>query len=45
MIHEHSSKPIEVGQAIDRNNLVNAMGRMLYPYFWLFADMATTVLL
>ena len=45
MIHEHSSKPIELGQAIDRNHLVNALGRMLYPRFWLFADIATSVLL
>lgn len=45
MIHEHSSKPIEVGQAFDGNNLVNALGRMLYPRFWLFANVATSVLL
>lgn len=45
MIHEYSSKPIEVGQATDRNNLVNALGRMLYPHIWLIADIATSVLL
>ncbi|MDP3844107.1 MAG: hypothetical protein Q8Q81_16330 [Oxalobacteraceae bacterium] len=30
MIHEHSNKPIEVGQAIDRNHLVKTLGRILY---------------
>lgn len=45
MIHEQNSKLIEVGQAIDRNHLVNALGRMLYLRFWLFADIATSVLL